>query len=281
MRMRAPVAVVSGALALSALTVPSAQAAGADGGGPALPDAPVASAASALAAERPGKITKVTVNGGKDVVVGLTKKRFAIEVKARHNGVAAKAMAFPYRGSFAMLDPFLAPSSTGREPCSTGRTILTCAYSIDVDPKTDRINPDLTNKDAGVWKVFALSATDEDDHLDEVPQYTTVKLKRAAELTADASPGTVRRGANVTVKGDLTRADWNTVKYGGFASGAVKLQFKKAGGTWKTVKTVAADSRGKVKTTVKASADGSYRFTYGGSTTTGGAKSAADRVDVR
>ncbi|MGX2995412.1 calcium-binding protein [Streptomyces sp. JNUCC 64] len=266
MRRRASVALLSGALVLSALSVPAAQAAqsdvGAAGGSP--------------------RINKVTVNGGKDVVVGLAKKRFVVELNAYRGHVAKiTGQTQVYRGAIRTPDAYLGYTHYTEDPCHW-LPGLTCKDLVDVDPKTDGVNRNLTNKDAGVWKVYAALVEDQQDGAyDEKLEAATFKLKRAAKLTVDVAPGSVRRGADLTVKGDLTRANWDTNAYGGFLSNSVKLQFKKRGGSWATVKTVSADSRGKVSTTVKASVDGEYRFTYGGSTTTGGAASAADFVDVR
>ncbi|MGX2995411.1 calcium-binding protein [Streptomyces sp. JNUCC 64] len=278
--MRASVAVVSGALALSALSVPSAQAVG---GGSDLPDSFAAAAAPT------GKITGVTVNGGKDVIIGVSAKKFTVKVGASHPRGVDHVVAALWQGrDIDTTDDVI----IGIEPdtCAQTRTTATCTYTFEATPKKpSRDKPwliNLANRHAGTWKVAAVGLKDTASEVDSDvvaldENYKTVKVKRAAKLTTNASPEPVRRGATITVKGDLTRADWGTLKYGGFASGAVKLQFKKAGGTWKTVKTVSADSRGKVKTTVKASSDGSYRFTYGGSSTTGGVTSAADRIDVR
>jgi hypothetical protein len=276
MRFRASVAVVSGALALSALSVPAAQAA--DDG----LDLPQSLSSYAGTSSGSGKITNVTVNGGKNVVVGVSKTKFTISVSAQRKGGTLATAAVLYRGSFANPSAFLEANEPANYPCSTTSTIITCKYTVELDPKTDRINPNLTNKDSGIWKTVAVSIKENGEPGSIVENYRNVKVQRAAKLTANASPEPVRRGANITVTGDLTRANWDTLKYGGFTSGAVKLQYKKQGTTtWKTLKTVSADSRGKVKTTTKASADGHYRLSYGGSTTTGGATSAADFIDVR
>ncbi|MGW1149135.1 hypothetical protein ACWD6I_29880, partial [Streptomyces sp. NPDC002454] len=62
----------------------------------------------------------------------------------------------------------------------------------------------------------------------------------------------------------------------------VKLQYKKNGSsTWTTLKTVKTDRYGKLKTTVKATADGSYRYSFAGTSTTPAVNSSADYVDVR
>ncbi|MGW1149137.1 calcium-binding protein, partial [Streptomyces sp. NPDC002454] len=229
MRFRASVAVVSGALALSALSVPAAQAA--DGG----LDLPNSLSSFAATNSGSGKITGVTVNGGKDVVVGVSKKKITISVSAQRKGGVIAAIALPYRGSFDNPAAFLEPNEPTSNPCSYGSTTLTCKYTYDLDPKTTGVNAHLTNKDAGAWKTVAFSVKESGEPVSMVENYRNFKLQRAAKLTANASPEPVRRGANITVTGDLTRANWDTLKYGGFTSGAVKLQYKKQGTTtWKT-----------------------------------------------
>ncbi|MFD5553138.1 calcium-binding protein [Streptomyces sp. NPDC127068] len=283
MRMRAPIAVVSGALALSALTVPSARS---DGGGPRPPGAPSAFAGDSTT----GRLTGITVNGGEDVVVGTSVKKFSVEVGAFDEGGVERTAAALYQGLYLTSKTLITSYEAYPAPCERTATSATCRFVFEAHPKSHAGSTylDLKNKHAGVWKVAGggfrgldgpgrTVAVAEDIHYDDV------SVKRAAKVTADASPESVRRGADVTVKGTLTRANWDTHRYDGFSGGAVKvkLQFKKAGGSWGTVKTVSADGRGKVKATVKASVDGSYRFTYGGSTTTGRATSPADTIDVR
>ncbi|MYY11690.1 calcium-binding protein [Streptomyces sp. SID4919] len=275
MRTRASAAVLTGALALSVLAVPAAHASDGDSGALAPFAAPAAAAT--------GKITKVTVNGGKTIAVGTSKKKFTVEVSASNEAGVLLAIAALWRGSdienpSAILVPDV---MLERDPCKRTATTATCKYTFEADPRAD-----LANKDAGTWKVAAAAlkfySDGSEKTLAEKLNYKSHKVVRAAKLTTNATPEPVKKGKTLTISGALTRASWDNLKYNGFASNSVKLQYKKKGaGTWTTVKTVKADSRGAVKTTVKASADGDYRFTYGGSGTTGSATSVADFVDVR
>ncbi|MFD4828691.1 DUF5707 domain-containing protein [Streptomyces uncialis] len=224
----------------------------------------------------------MTVNGGKTVAVGTSKKKFTIEVSASDRNGVSLALAALWRGSVNNPSALIMPDLlVERDPCKRTATTATCKYTVEADPRTY-----LANQDAGTWNVAAL-ALRFDDHggeetLAEKMNYKSAKLVRAAKLTTNATPEPVKKGKTLTISGALTRASWDNLKYNGFASNSVKLQYKKKGaGAWTTVKTVKADSRGTVKTTVKASADGDYRFTYGGSGTTGTATSVADFVDVR
>ncbi|MFJ4771431.1 calcium-binding protein [Streptomyces uncialis] len=270
MRTRASAAVLTGALALSVLAVPAAHASDGDSGVPAPFAAP--------AAAPTGKITKVTVDGGKTIAVGTSKKKITVEISASNrSGVFITAGAL-WRGSdIDTTETLLEADGPNSDPCKRTATTATCKYTFTLDPRTN-----LANKDAGIWKVAAAALDNAGELVAMKEHYKSAKVVRAAKLTTNATPEPIKKGKTLTISGALTRASWDNLKYNGFASNSVKLQYKKKGaGTWTTVKTVKADSRGAVKTTVKASADGDYRFTYGGSGTTGTATSVADFVDVR
>lgn len=62
----------------------------------------------------------------------------------------------------------------------------------------------------------------------------------------------------------------------------MKLQFRKKGSTaYTTVKTVTTSSTGALRTTVKATADGYFRYTFAGTPTTPAVSAAGDFIDVR
>ncbi|MGW1912774.1 calcium-binding protein [Streptomyces sp. NPDC002076] len=206
MRIHASVAVVGGALALSALAVPAAQADGGYGD---------------------TKITKVVVNGDNKV--------------------------------------------------SVNSTTSTCTASVTVDPKVDYYS----NKNAGTWYVDAfVNAKDGDFVWRE--KAGSFWFQRAAKLTVNAAPEPVRKGRTLTVTGTLTRANWESLKYGGHGSQSVKLQFRKKGtSTYTTLKTITADSAGNLRTTTTATADGYYRFSFAGNSTTSAVSAAGDFVDVQ
>ncbi|MFJ7422074.1 calcium-binding protein [Streptomyces uncialis] len=267
MRTRVFAGLTTGALALTALTGTAAQA----------DDRASASRAT------PPKITKVTVNGGKDLVVGVSKKTFTIKVTAKDDSGIVYGLAALWRGGTSVESPqkILVPDMQIGNCVKVDRTTSTCTFKVVADPKGSGVHYDLTNAVAGKWHV-AVAVEGHDESYVERQKYGTHQVKRAAKLTADATPEPVRRGDALTVSGSLTRADWNTHKYNGVASSAVKLQFKKKGtSTWRTVKTVKADSRGKVRTTTKPTADGDFRLSYPGTSTTAGVTSKADFVDVR
>ncbi|MDN3023378.1 calcium-binding protein [Streptomyces sp. S.PB5] len=258
MRIRATVAAVSGALALSALAVP-AQAA--DGGS--------------------GDITidKVVVNGGKPVVVGATK---AVSVKVSvtatdNSGIAETTYisGFGPKPNYAQIW-----YEDGEITCVevTDKT-STCTGYLTFDPLTGE--GVVYNSAAGTWDLSTLVSANDLNYIRR-DAATTFKVQRASRLTVNASPEPVKKGKTITVTGKLSRANWETNKYAGYASQSVKLQFRKKGSsTYTTVKTIKTSSTGTLSTTVKASADGYYRYSFAGTATTPAVNAAGDFIDVK
>ncbi|WP_412180795.1 hypothetical protein [Streptomyces sp. ADMS] len=80
----------------------------------------------------------------------------------------------------------------------------------------------------------------------------------------------------------LTRASWDGPNCTGYATQPVQLQFRKNGtGTYTVVKTIRTTTKGDLKTTVKATADGFFRYVFAGTRTTVGAGAAAEFIDVK
>ncbi|MFI7238632.1 calcium-binding protein [Streptomyces cyaneofuscatus] len=246
-RTTAATATVVGALALSVLAAPSAQADGRYGD---------------IA------ITKVTVNGGKNVVVGTSAvKKFSVTVQAKDNSGIKAAEIRLVGPSFGFL-------TTSDVRC-TGST---CTAKFVVDPKVDLA---YSNGVAGNWYVDAWVDANDGDYV-WTEKAKAFKLQRASRLSVNAAPEPVKKGKSLTVTGKLERANWETFKYHGYGSQSVKLQFLKKGAkAYTTVKTVKAAANGTLKTTVKASADGSWRYSFAGTASTPAVSSAGDFVDVK
>ncbi|MFF8861570.1 calcium-binding protein [Streptomyces sp. NPDC015139] len=252
MRIRASVAVVSGALALSALAVPAAQADGGDGD---------------------TKITKVVVDGDNKVSIGTSS---AVTVKV--SVTATDDSGIKGAQSFDLFGPDNGIESTGKPSCTAvNATTSTCTASVKIDPKVDY----LTNKNAGTWYVSAWIDAKDDNYVWK-EKAGSFWFQRAAKLTANAAPEPVKKGKTLTVTGALTRANWESLKYGGYGSQSVKLQYrKKSSSTYTTLKTVKADSKGNLRTTTTATADGYYRFSFAGNSTTAAVSATGDFVDVK
>ncbi|MEV7190872.1 DUF5707 domain-containing protein [Streptomyces sp. NPDC093510] len=279
MRIRATVAALSGTLALSALAVPAAQA----------DDAPKAAGAATFAAKAPAdtavgdtKITKITVNGGKDIVVGTTaKKTVKIAVTATDPSGIEDAVAFLWHGtSFDEnnIDGSMVPETETGDCTAVNATTSTCTVTVVADPNVNIYSNIL----AGKWKVWTIAQGKDGDHVSDDAYPTSVSVKRAARLTTNASPEPIKKGKTLTVSGALTRANWDTAKYAGYTKQDVKLQYKKKGASsYTTLKTVKSDTKGNLKTTVTASADGYYRYVFAGTSTTPSVTSTSDFVDVQ
>jgi hypothetical protein len=139
----------------------------------------------------------------------------------------------------------------------------------------------LDNNKAGIWTVRAHVMANDGDYITK-NSAAKVKVLRYSSLTVNASPEPVKKNKALTVTGALTRADWQTYRYGGYAKQPVQLQFKKAGtSTYKTLRTVTTDSKGNLKTTTTALADGYFRYSFAGTSTSPAAVSAADYIDVK
>ncbi|MGW0498303.1 hypothetical protein ACWD0Z_23615 [Streptomyces sp. NPDC003007] len=302
MRIRATVAAVTGALALSALAVPAAQAAE-----PKVP-ANIAAASevvhadsgpSAFAADADGEpialnatFSSVKVNNGKNVKVGTTN---VVKVPVSFTLTHGQEVDIHAPDFFAAVELYRGPSfeetvfffdSNDATCTDSSATVAHCKATVAIDPYA------LLNEDAGSWKAaaFAVAFNGEDPenpNLDNVgvavkDPTNSFKLQRYSKLTVNASPEPVKKGKTITVTGKLSRANWDDNKYHGYTNQSVKLQFrKKNSNTYTTVKTIKSNSTGGLKTTVKAATDGYFRYSFAGTTTTPAVNATGDFVDVR
>lgn len=107
-----------------------------------------------------------------------------------------------------------------------------------------------------------------------------------AAAPTDAATGRVSY-SQVTVNGGkpivigIQDRGWEKHAYQGYAGRTVSLQFKADGASsYKTVKKVTSSSTGALKTTVKATDSGTWRWNYYGNSTAGAKASAGDHVAV-
>ncbi|MFJ8861151.1 DUF5707 domain-containing protein [Streptomyces sp. NPDC102451] len=262
MQHRTTVAGFVGALALSALTIPGT--------------------AQADAFSGDIRITKVVVNGGKDIVLGTTAvKTFTIAVTAMDDSGIETGNTFPVMWHTRLPDGdrygLVIPDNIAGTCVRQGFTTTTCTYTLKINP---RIHPQ-DNTTAGTWTVAAHALANDGDYITKEAA-ARAKVLRNSVLTVNASPEPVKKNRTITVTGALTRANWKTYKYGGYATQPVKLQFKKQGtSTYKTLKTATTDSKGNLRTTTKATSDGHFRYFFAGTSTTPAVASAADHVDVK
>ncbi|MGW0995173.1 hypothetical protein ACWD5V_18080 [Streptomyces sp. NPDC002523] len=307
MRIRATVAAVTGALALSAFVVPAAHAAGtakvpADtaAASKAAHSAHSATGKSAFAATADGTpyvlnatFSNVKVNSGKNIAVGTTNVvkvpvSFTLTHGADVNIHAADFVSGVelYRGT--SFDEAIFFFDSNPAACTdTSATVASCKATVAIDPY------ELLNEDAGSWKAaaFAVAFNGQDPENPADPSQIGVavkdnaaafKLQRYSKLTVNAAPEPVKKGKTVTVTGKLSRANWDDGLYHGYTNQYVKLQFrKKSSTTYTTLKTIKSDSTGNLKTTTTATVDGYYRYSFAGTTTTPAVNATGDYVDVQ
>ena len=157
-----------------------------------------------------------------------------------------------------------------RDPVSS---MTVYGLELDLDPAT------LFNDEAGPWSaiVTAHEGGSGPGVSASAPNFAIV---REARLSVQAGPEAAKIGKAVTVTGALTRANWETADYGGYAGRPVDLQFRTPTGPNTWVKTLTTGVGGRLETTVRATKDGCYRFVYAGNRTTGRAQSTSDCIKV-
>ncbi|MET8075591.1 hypothetical protein [Streptomyces sp. NPDC005303] len=259
--------------------------------------APVASAA-----DTPNLVfSGITVNSGKAIVAGTTA---IVKVPVTYTLARPADLTIDYKNTFAgvllyrgtlkkmanEMEPEDAPTCT---TTATTETTVTesCKETLTIDPEGYFYSAaDATTwKAAGVYSHMDQDNDDSDGHISLGYNYDVwgplgsgVQVKRAARLTANASPEPVKKGKTITVTGKLTRANWETSTYSGYTSQKATLQFRaKGSNTYSTVKTVTSGTGGALKTTTTASKDGYYRYVFAGTSTTGAATAAGDYIDVQ
>ncbi len=307
MRIRTTAVAVSGALALSAFAAPAVYAADDSANGIAASPqwaavtagtGPSAFGAATTADATAGpdvSFSGMKVNGGKPIVVGATKHRsVSVTYKLTHAADVDIADEDFANGPFLYLkslpasleDTLENPVLFGDEAASctaTSTTTANCKALIDIRPA----DGELVNAYAKTWKAGGLAIQFDEDAADMGETWQgglgTAKVQRETRLTgANAAPEPVKKGKTITVTSKLTRANWDTNKFPAYGGQSVKLQFKKKGtSVYKDVKTVKSSSAGALKTTVKATVDGTYRFVFAGSSGTAAVTSAADAIDVK
>ncbi|MFD5646451.1 calcium-binding protein, partial [Streptomyces anulatus] len=220
---------------------------------------------------------------GTNIVVGTkSKQKFTIAITASSPSGIEDAFAYLWHGHVDEVDGFLGPTQKfGNCKVSADPTTSTCTVSVTVDPRSEDL---YTSGLAGTWNVAAgaLAATGGQEDFIWSDAHAKARVQRFSKLTVNASPEPVKKGKTLTVTGKLTRANWDTKTYKGYTNQPVKLQFKKKGAkSYTTVKTVKTSSTGTLKTTVKASADGYWRYSFAGTSTTPAVSAKGDFVDVK
>ncbi|MEU1462335.1 calcium-binding protein [Streptomyces sp. NPDC005727] len=222
-------------------------------------------------------IDKVVVNGGKPVVVGTTKVVSAkVTVTASDDSGIAETTYISASGP----KPNFAQVWDDEITCvKASATTSTCTGTLTFDPQASTGFVD--NNAAATWNLGTLVSANDHDYIYR-DAATTFKVQRYSKLTVNASPEPVKKGRTITVTGKLSRANWEDNEYHGYTNQPVKLQFRKKGSnTYTTLKTLKSNSTGNLRTTVTASTDGYFRYSFAGTATTPAVSAAGDFVDVR
>ncbi|MFF9029554.1 hypothetical protein [Streptomyces iakyrus] len=284
MHIRATVAAVAGALALSALAVPAAQAADAPSGKQAFSSAAADAGAATTASTLDVTFSNMKVNSGKNIAVGTTNVvsvpvtytvTHAADLDTGSDNFATGPLI--YHGSSTDTADNLLISDDPATCTAASSTVLNCKGVITIRPA----DGDLFNSDAGTWGAGALAVTSDGAEKMQGGLGTT-KVQRYSKLTVNAGPEPVYKGKTITSTGKLSRANWEDNAYHGYTNQPVKLQFRKAGtSTYTTLKTVYSDQYGNLKATATAQYDGYWRFSFAGTTTTPAVNATGDYVDVK
>ncbi|NKQ28307.1 hypothetical protein [Streptomyces galbus] len=226
------------------------------------------------------RVVSTVVNGGANVTVGTTHKvTFPIAITVKDNsGVKglSRVSTFNRSNGYGFFDWV---GSTCRKKSATTSV---CTATMSVDPAWIAASDDIdSNRVAGTWMVNATVNANDGDYWisDSLADY---KVKRASRLTTDATPEPVAKGGKLTITGKLSRANWETLTYQGFAGQDVKLQYRKSGAAhYSTVKTVRTGAAGQLSTKVTVTSAGSWRWYFPGTTTTARIVSAGDAVVLK
>jgi hypothetical protein len=247
-------AAVTGALALSALAVPAAQAEN--------------------SAQGDTTVSDVVVNGGQPVVVNQTGfKRINVTMTVKDDSGVKSARLLFWDGTDldneegdTVFDWVSAETPDGAMVCTpVNATTSTCKATYVMKYGA-----------TGYWKTAVRATGNDGDHVRN-DNIRVLQVKEQPILRVNASPEPVAKGRTLTVTGSLVTSPGN-----GIRNAPVKLQYKKSGASgWATLKTVTSTSTGYLKTTTTATYDGHYRFVYAGSERYAPATATADYVDVR
>ncbi|MFD7293121.1 calcium-binding protein [Streptomyces sp. NPDC059897] len=294
-------ALAASGLAVGLLVTPSATAGGTDAAEAleqskaAAADASEAKAAApktaapktrALATGAPEAtvLSGVTVDGGNSARVGTTNTQ-TITVKWTVSGGSKLfgSHASIWRGTDqdAGLEQYMLSEQfqADTDPCSpSGEGTFNCTATFKIDPQSD-----LTNEDAGAWKIELYAVTDAVTDA-RTENAKTWYLKRWSRMSNNAAPEPVAKGKTITITGKLERANWDTHKYAGYTQQTVRLQERSLTGSYATTSshsTGTGSLAGVEKQTRTATADRCFRYKFEGTTTTPPVTATGDCVDVR
>jgi len=227
------------------------------------------------------RVSGIVLNAGKPVkLTDATEQEFTARFTATDPAGIARGGMHLYKGSYDTPDAVLR-AYTPATCTEVDVTTATCEVRFTgLNPRRDLGRNSL----AGAWKIAAWAESKDGTSYTDLHAAKTVSVLHDALLTTDATPEPVAKGRPLTITGKLSSANWETTTggYPGLAGAKVTLQFRKAGtSAYTSVKTVTTDRSGNLKTTVKATSDGYWRYTFPGSPVAAPITAEPDYVDVR
>ncbi|MGW3247276.1 hypothetical protein [Streptomyces sp. NPDC001070] len=227
------------------------------------------------------KISNLVINGGKPVVLTAAElQEFKATFTATDPAGIAEGDLFLYHGSYDAPDGVLFGTWPATCTAQSATTSVCETHLAYIWPRSTLG----LNSLAGTWKAAAWAWSKDGTSHTDLHAAKSVLVQRHSKLTANASPEPIAKGRTLTITGTLSQANWqsDTKAYAGYGSQPVRLQFRKKGTTtYTTIKTIKSSSTGALKTTVTASTDGYWRFSFAGTSTTPAVSAGGDYVDVR
>ncbi|PZT75158.1 MULTISPECIES: hypothetical protein [unclassified Streptomyces] len=238
-------------------------------------------AAPAGAASGAVTYSGVSINGGKPIVIGIQEE---VTVPVTYRMTTSRTWDWPpvvylYRGK---VDYWKSDSLRSGFGGSDNDCPVQGRGSCVVNDGRLSINPTVieTNGAAGTWKSGAYLSLPGGAGV-STDLNRSVQVQRATRVTVNAAPEPVIKGRTITVTGKVSRANWEKHTYQGYGGRTVSLQFKADGASsYTTVKKATSSSTGALRTTVKATTSGTWRWKYYGNSTSGAKASSGDHVVV-
>jgi hypothetical protein len=258
MRTRIAAPALLGALALTALAAPG----------------------TASAATAPAKpvVTSATMTSFAPGLTGVLKPSLRVSAFDAKGVKSIKVLPIPDPMAAHITAKDLAELGITPTTLHRTRTTLTVGATLPFDAASgkDRL-PDAV---AGHWTIMVL-VTGNDGHITFAPHAGGFTVKRADVLSAKADAAKVHKGATVTFKGRLNRADWDKGVWAGNGGQTVQLQFRNSHGAWVTKAVARTSATGAVNISARDYASGSWRVLYNGNAVSGAAVSGAGFVVVK
>lgn len=255
----ATAAALSVALAVTALTVPAAVAGQSDSD---------------------STFVNIGVNHDLDYTVGVeaTKKRvFSISATVSDpSGV--KSVSFElWHGAEDRTK--VDGSMSGSAQCHKINELTSyCEALVTADPNANL----RSNALAGLWYMAPVAVDGVGNVTRGEGAYFAVVKRQTYLSQTVVTPDPVKKGASITVKAQATVASWEQKKNAPLIGHQVLLQYRKGtSGPFVTLKKLKTDRNGWATSTVKATADGSYRYDFAGTSLTTTTASWTDYVDVK